>query len=77
MSQNFSTSLFLELFPVTYGLTSRPHLGFYSCSFKSFQDTVRAYRGIQLYSRCEISGAVGECTRSPHIFPRTKTPNDR
>ncbi|KAA1110133.1 hypothetical protein PGT21_011669 [Puccinia graminis f. sp. tritici] len=32
--------------------------GFYSCSFKSFQDTVRAYRGIQLYSRCEISGAV-------------------
>jgi len=32
--------------------------GFYNCAFKSYQDTVRAYKGVQLFSRCEISGAV-------------------
>ncbi|PLW39442.1 hypothetical protein PCASD_08027 [Puccinia coronata f. sp. avenae] len=32
--------------------------GYYNCAFKSFQDTVRAYRGIHIFSRCEISGAV-------------------
>ncbi|KNZ62352.1 pectinesterase [Puccinia sorghi] len=31
---------------------------FYNCAFKSYQDTVRAYKGVQLFSRCEISGAV-------------------
>ncbi|WAQ83363.1 hypothetical protein PtA15_3A733 [Puccinia triticina] len=32
--------------------------GYYNCTFRSFQDTVRAYRGIQLYSACVIIGAV-------------------
>ncbi|KAH9825079.1 pectin lyase fold/virulence factor [Melampsora americana] len=32
--------------------------GFYACSFSSFQDTLRTYRGTQLYSRCYIEGAV-------------------
>ncbi|EGG11032.1 family 8 carbohydrate esterase, partial [Melampsora larici-populina 98AG31] len=32
--------------------------GFYGCSFSSFQDTLRAYKGTQLYSRCYIEGAV-------------------
>lgn len=32
--------------------------GYYGCSFSSFQDTLRAYKGTQLYSRCYIEGAV-------------------
>lgn len=36
----------------------RELIRYYNCVFRSFQDTVRAYRGIQFFSRSTITGGV-------------------